>query len=57
LDRAQGRLLVRAGHAEPHADTNAGPALARTLNELAGFLGARTVEYGRVPSAWRRALH
>jgi uncharacterized protein YcaQ len=57
LDRPQKRLLVRAVHAEPGADPNAGPALARTLNELAGFLGAQTVEYGRVPSAWRRALH
>jgi uncharacterized protein YcaQ len=56
LDRPQGRLLVRAVHAEPPTDSDAAPALARTLTELAGFLGARTVEYGRMPSVWRKAL-
>ncbi len=56
LDRAQGRLVVRAVHAEPRIDREAGRALAVTLKELADFLGAQTIEYGRVPSAWRKAL-
>ncbi|HYS02724.1 MAG TPA: crosslink repair DNA glycosylase YcaQ family protein [Candidatus Eisenbacteria bacterium] len=56
LDRAQGRLVVRAVHAEPRIDREAGRALAVTLKELADFLGAQTIEYGRVPSAWHKAL-
>ncbi len=56
LDRQQSRLLVKAVRAEPRSDGEAARALARTLNELAGFLGAQTIEYGRVPAAWRKAL-
>jgi uncharacterized protein YcaQ len=56
LDRAQGRLLVRAVHAEPRADGEAARALAATVKELAGFLGAQTIEYEKVPSRWREAL-
>jgi uncharacterized protein YcaQ len=56
LDRAQGRLVVRAVHAEPRIDREAGRALAVTLKELADFLGAQTIEYEKRPSAWREAL-
>ncbi|TMD05375.1 MAG: winged helix-turn-helix domain-containing protein [Chloroflexi bacterium] len=56
LDRPQGRLLVRAVHAEPRADGEAGRELAATLTALAGFLGAHAIEYRRVASAWRKAL-
>jgi uncharacterized protein YcaQ len=56
LDRPLGRLLVRAVHAEPRADGEAARALAATLTELAGFLGAHTIEYEKRPSAWREAL-
>jgi len=56
LDRPQGRLPVRSVHAEPRVDGEAGPALAATLKELAGFLGAQKIEYDKVPSAWRKAL-
>jgi hypothetical protein len=56
LDRAHGRLLVRAVHAEPGADGDAARSLATTLKELAGFLDARLIEYRRVPSEWRKPL-
>jgi uncharacterized protein len=56
LDRQQRRLLVRAVHAEPRTNADAARALATTLKELADFLGAQTIEYGKVPSAWRKAL-
>jgi uncharacterized protein YcaQ len=56
LDRPRGILLVRAVHAEPRIDGGAARSLARTLHELAGFLGAQTIEYGKVPSAWRKTL-
>ena len=56
LDRAQGRLLVRAAHAEPRADGEAARALAATVKELAGFLGAQTIKYEKVPSPWREGL-
>lgn len=57
FDRAAGELHVRAVHAEPGAPVSAGPAVARTIGELASWLGAKDVAYGRaLPSAWRRAL-
>ncbi len=56
LDRQQRRLLARAVHAEPRTNANAARALATTLKELADFLGAQTIEYDKVPSAWRKAL-
>ena len=52
-----GELHVRAVHAEPGAPVSAGPAVARTIGELASWLGAKDVAYGRaLPSAWCRAL-
>jgi uncharacterized protein len=57
LDRASGRLLVHAVHAEPDAPASAGPDVASALQELAGFLGADRVELRQAPPRiWRGAL-
>jgi uncharacterized protein YcaQ len=54
MDRARGRLVVNAVHAEPDAPAAAGPALAAALQELAAFLGAEGVELRQPPPrAWR----
>jgi uncharacterized protein YcaQ len=54
MDRARGRLVVNAVHAEPDAPASAGPAVAAALQELAAFLGAEGVELGQPPPrAWR----
>ena len=54
LDRARGRLVVHAVHAEPDAPAAAGPVLAAALGELAAFLGADGLELRRPPPAvWR----
>lgn len=58
--RDQGRLPVDAIYAEPDApgDRTTGRAVAAAIEELAVFLGAREITYGRtLPSAWRSALH
>jgi uncharacterized protein len=57
LDRARGRLVVNAVHAEPDAPPSAGPALAAALHDLAGFLGATGVELAQPPPpVWRQAF-
>jgi uncharacterized protein len=57
MDRASGRLVVNAVHAEPDAAAAAGPAVAAAIGELAAFLGAGGVELRRPPPApWRRAF-
>jgi uncharacterized protein YcaQ len=56
-DRAAGRLDVKAVFAEPDAPGDAGPLVGAAIEELARWLGARDVGYGkRVPRPWRRAL-
>jgi uncharacterized protein len=57
IDRARGRLVVNAVHAEPDAAAAAGPAVAAAIGELAAFLGAGGVELRRPPPAsWRRGF-
>jgi uncharacterized protein YcaQ len=60
MDRAAGRLKVNAVYAEPNAPTTraAAKAVARSINDLAAFLGATAIDYDtqRVPDAWRRDL-
>jgi uncharacterized protein len=54
LDRARGRLVVKAIHPEPDAPADAGPAVATALDQLATFLGADGVDLDQPPSpVWR----
>jgi uncharacterized protein len=56
-DRARGRLVVHAVHAEPDAPAAAGPALVAVLHDLAGFLGATGIELRQPPPAvWAKAF-
>lgn len=58
--REQKRLVIEAVYAEPDApaDRATGRAVAQEIEELAAFLGARAITYGRtVPSGWKPALH
>ena len=60
MRRDQSRLAVEAVYAEPDAprDRATGRAVARAVEELARFVGARQITYGRkVPPAWKAALH
>ncbi len=57
FDRAERTLHVNGVWAEEDAPASAGPAVSRAIGELASWLGAREVRFGRrVPSAWRTAL-
>jgi uncharacterized protein YcaQ len=57
FDRAAGRLVVNAVHAEPDAPASAGPAVATALLELAAFLGATGVDLRQPPpQVWRTGL-
>jgi uncharacterized protein YcaQ len=57
MDRGRGVLTVKAVHAEPDAQSGAGPAVRRAIKELATFLGARHIVYtGTVPDVWKRSL-
>jgi uncharacterized protein YcaQ len=60
LDRERGTLTINAVHAEPGAPKTrvAARAVARAVEELAGFLGASEIAYDhkRLPPAWRRDL-
>ena len=57
LDRAGGRLVVNAVHAESDAPAAAGRPLRDAIEDLAAFLGASDVELPRsVPAIWERAL-
>ena len=57
FDRGTGILYINAVHAEEGAATSAGAAVARCIRELAGWLGARDVEFtANIPARWRRAL-
>ncbi len=58
--RDEKRLAVEAVYAEPDAPTDraTGRAVAEAIEELAGFLGAREITFGRtLPSAWKPAFH
>jgi uncharacterized protein len=59
MDRRRGVLQVHAVHAEPKIRTTlaAGRAVARALEQLSSFLGAREVQYGgAVPGGWKKVL-
>ena len=59
MDRANGRLVINAIHAEPGVPHlgRAGGAVARAVIELGRFLGAREIVYPEtVPTPWARAL-
>ena len=59
LLRDQARLAVKAVYAEPGAprDRATGRAVAGAIEELARFLGAREIAYGRtLPPAWKATL-
>ena len=56
MDRARGRLMVNAVYAEPDAPKahETGRAVAGAIEELAKFLGARDIGYGRrIPKGWK----
>ncbi|MDE1858653.1 MAG: YcaQ family DNA glycosylase [Thaumarchaeota archaeon] len=60
FERDKGRLMVHAVHAEAgyESDREMGTRVAGAIGSLAEFVGAERVEYsGRVPEAWRNALH
>jgi uncharacterized protein len=57
FDRKTGVLHIHDVCAEKGAPASAGRSVARTVDELAAWLGARDVAYGRsLPSGWRRDL-
>jgi uncharacterized protein len=59
MDRANGRLLVRAVHAEPGVRTTreSGRPVAEAVRDLASWLGVTEIELdGSVPAAWRSGL-
>jgi uncharacterized protein YcaQ len=58
MERETGRLVVKAVYAEAEAPRSAGAAVAATVEELAGFLGAREIRYDRrrVAPVWRSQL-
>jgi uncharacterized protein YcaQ len=55
-DRRTGTLHVHAVHSEPGMPAAAGPAIAGAVEDLARWLGAADIAYGRVPRVWARAL-
>jgi len=59
MNRKQHTLEVNNVYAEPDAPVNGetGKAVGRAIEELATFLGAKTIAYGEnVPEGWKRAL-
>ena len=57
FDRKAGVLEVKGVFAEPDAPAGAGPGIARATKNLAKWLGAKEISYGRrVPSVWRDSL-
>jgi uncharacterized protein YcaQ len=57
MDRATQTLTINSVHAEPHATRAQARAVATAIEDLAGFLGARDIRYGRrLASSWRSAL-
>jgi hypothetical protein len=56
FDRKASVLRVRQVYAEEGATEDAGVAIAKAIQELARWLGASDLDYGRVPRVWRRDL-
>ena len=56
-DRETARLLVNAVHAENGQGPETGPAVSNALEELAGFVDARSIDIdGPIPHVWRKSL-
>jgi uncharacterized protein len=53
FDRKKGVLQVREVYAEDGAPARAGAAIAKAIDDLARWLGASDVDFGRVPRIWR----
>jgi uncharacterized protein YcaQ len=49
-------LKVMNVYAEDGAPPAAGPAVGKAIADLARWLGARGVDYGRLPTIWSRDL-
>ena len=56
FDRKTCALRVNEIYAEEAAPEAAGAGVAKAISELARWLGATDVDYGRVPRVWRRDL-
>jgi uncharacterized protein YcaQ len=59
MDRKQKRLTINAVYGQPDApmDAETGQAVARAIEELGAFLGAKEIVYGeRVPERWKDTL-
>jgi uncharacterized protein len=56
FDLKTGVLRVKKVYAEEGATEDAGAAIAKAIQELARWLGASEVDFGRVPGVWRRDL-
>jgi uncharacterized protein YcaQ len=56
FDRKAGVLRVNAVYAEPDAPAEAGEAVAAAIGQLASWLGADRIAYGRTPPVWHAAL-
>jgi uncharacterized protein YcaQ len=56
FDRQSKVLTVHEVYAEPDAPAAAGPAVTRAIHDLASWLGAVDVRFGRTPPTWRAAL-
>ena len=57
MDRDSGALVVHAVHAEVESTRAHGRAVAGAIEELAGFLGARAIRYGRrIAPVWKPDL-
>ena len=57
FDRKSERLSIRAISSEPGCDdASVARSTKDAITELARFVGARAIDYERVPSRWRRTL-
>jgi uncharacterized protein len=56
FDRKTGVLRVSQVYAEEDAPENAGATVAKAIHDLARWLDASEVDYGRVPRVWRYAF-
>jgi uncharacterized protein YcaQ len=56
FDRKTGVLRVKQVYAEEGATEDAGAAIAKSIQELARWLGASDVDYGRIAPMWRHAF-
>jgi uncharacterized protein YcaQ len=60
MDRKNGKLIIKAVHAEPHAprDKETSREIRDSVKQLSEFLGAKEVVYSRkVPKYWQSHLH